>query len=86
MKKENYYRVKLDLRQSINKVSTIKLDQTRFETKYQLLQELFDKIDLEDDGLVYLKEIVVNVLYLKFEEDIFGTPTCEKICFLAGFA
>ena len=25
------------------------------------LQELFDKIDLEEDGLVYLKEIVVNV-------------------------
>ena len=26
------------------------------------LQELFEKIDLEEDGLVYLKEIVVNVL------------------------
>ena len=24
------------------------------------LQELFDKIDLEEDGLVYLKEIVVK--------------------------
>ena len=51
MKKETYYRVKLDSFQG----------ETIFETKYQLsIQELFDKIDLEEDGLVYLKEIVVG--------------------------
>ena len=33
-----------------------------------LLQELFQKIDLEDDGIVYLKEIVI---YLRImNEDI----------------
>ena len=27
------------------------------------IKELFDKIDLENDGLVYLKEIVVFILF-----------------------
>ena len=36
--------------------------------KAYLLQELFQKIDLEDDGIVYLKEIVI---YLRImNEDI----------------
>ena len=54
MAKEDYYKVKFDHNE--RSIAT------------HNLQELFRKIDLEDDGIIYLKEIVI---YLRImNEDI----------------
>ena len=50
------------------KVYRLKYKSTSAVFKTYPLQELFQKIDLEDDGIVYLKEIVI---YLRImNEDI----------------
>ena len=41
----------------------------RLKPPYATIQELFDKIDLEEDGLVYLKEIVVYLRAMNEEMD-----------------
>ena len=55
----------------MSKVEYYKVERVKYNSaglKAYLLQELFQKIDLEDDGIVYLKEIVI---YLRImNEDI----------------